>query len=215
MMRACLESGLSEPKFEEINARIRVTFYKKKVLEEILDRTDGFILDVLNLCGPLSAYQITGAMALSKRTILNRLSGLIGRGKIVEISQGLNDPRKKYKSVGKRREVVIKTFTRNRKGLNQLVLKQFVIQIFLGEDILNLIFNRQIIKDYFYDAPLQGWESLALDKLKNHVVSNPTFHTLILKILADEKTQDSFKRDVVAEYIVQSEDFGGRDYRQS
>jgi ATP-dependent DNA helicase RecG len=208
MMRACLESGLSEPEFEEINARIRVTFYKEKVSEEILDRTDGFILDVLNLCGPLSAHQITGAMTLSKRTILNRLSGLIDRGKIVEISQGLNDPKKKYKYVGEKHEMVIKTFTDD-------FHSRFIAQIFLGEDILNLTFKGDIVKDYFYDSTLQGWENVALAKLKDHVVSNPTFHTLILKILAYKEIQDSFKRNLVANYIVQPQDFGGRDYRQS
>jgi predicted HTH transcriptional regulator len=96
MRKACLESGFSEPEFQEFGNMIRVTLFHKESSEEYISKEDMNILKLLNSRGPLSAHQITDAMDLSKRTILNKISKLIKNGKIVEISQGPNDPRKKY-----------------------------------------------------------------------------------------------------------------------
>lgn len=70
---SCKEAGLLELKFEEIGIRFRVTLYRKKVHQVLLDKTEEQIIAVLNTNGYLSTKKIAIKMNLSTRTIRNHL----------------------------------------------------------------------------------------------------------------------------------------------
>lgn len=96
IISSCKEVGLLEPKFEEIGIRFRVTLYRKKVHQVLLDKTEEQIIAMLSADGYLSTKEIAIKMNLSTRTIRNHLIKMIEKQKIYEISRGTNDPKKKY-----------------------------------------------------------------------------------------------------------------------
>jgi len=96
MTQACKEAGLGEPVFEEIGARIRVTFYKKKVQDLNLDDVDSAILDFIRKNHSASTHEIVSLIELSRRTAINRLSRLVDNGLLIEIALSPNDPKKRY-----------------------------------------------------------------------------------------------------------------------
>lgn len=96
MIIACKEYGLSIPKFEEIGRRFRVTFYKKRINPILLDVVENKIIAAIAINGALSTKDIALKVNLSSRSVRTRLIEMIAKGKIIEISRGLNDPKKKY-----------------------------------------------------------------------------------------------------------------------
>ncbi len=96
MSQACKEAGLGEPIIEEIGARIRVTFYKKKVQDLSIDNVDRAIMDFIHKNRSVSTHEIVSLIELSRRTAIKRLSRLVGNGLLVEIALSPNDPKKRY-----------------------------------------------------------------------------------------------------------------------
>jgi len=96
MTQACKEAGLGEPVFEEIGARIRVTFYKKKVQDRRIDDVDSAILDFIRQNRSASTHEIVSLIELSRRTAINRLARLVSSGLLIEIALSPNDPKKRY-----------------------------------------------------------------------------------------------------------------------
>jgi ATP-dependent DNA helicase RecG len=99
MMQACENAGLLPPSFEEIGPRIRVTFYKQKIKQPVIDSTDRQILDLFQTHETLSTKEATAYLKLSKRAVINRLAKLVDRGLIITISQNTTDPQKRYRLI--------------------------------------------------------------------------------------------------------------------
>lgn len=217
MTNACIEAGLSEPHFQEIGPRIRVTFYREKIFPPAVDDIDQLILDLLNFCGPLSTHQITNCVSISKRSIINRLSGMIDKGQIIELAQSPNDPKKKYAL----------TEGKNKLNVNDLIREAFwnysadplgsiLIRIELGRNCIDLVFCRNIVEDYFLDkGGTSSLQNKAIDAVKNVVTSEPIFGEILLKAIADEKIQEAFKRKEIAKFLVRPKEFGERDFRRT
>jgi ATP-dependent DNA helicase RecG len=217
MTKACVESGLEEPEFREIGPRIRVTFYKEKISQAVLNDTDNFIMDLLGFCGPLSSHQITSCVNLTKRSVINRLSKLVDKGQIRELAQSLNDPKKKYdllKSVDKMTLIENAFWDRQNVRTIEDILGRLYVRIQLGQDYINFIFDRNTIDDFFLDhGDRPELKDQAIEKVKSVIVSDPIFAEVLLKALADEKVQESFQKREFANYLVKAEDFLERDYR--
>jgi predicted HTH transcriptional regulator len=96
MIKACEEAGLYPPLFEEIGARIRVTFFKESMKKPETNDLEEKIIHYLKEKDSLSTQEITSFLGLSKRTVINRLSHLVNKGIIVEISTSPTDPGKRY-----------------------------------------------------------------------------------------------------------------------
>ena len=217
MTKACVESGLEEPEFREIGPRIRVTFYKEKISQAVLNDTDNFIMDLLGFCGPLSSHQITSCVNLTKRSVINRLSKLVDKGQIRELAQSLNDPKKKYdllKSVDKMTLIENAFWDRQNVRTIEDILGRLYVRIQLGQDYINFIFDRNTIDDFFLGhGGRPELKDQAIEKVKSVIVSDPIFAEVLLKALADEKVQESFQKREFANYLVKAEDFLERDYR--
>ncbi|MDP1880943.1 MAG: putative DNA binding domain-containing protein [Parachlamydiaceae bacterium] len=97
MISVCLEYGLPEPIFEEIGARIRITFFKQKTAKMTLDPIDREIIDFIKINEAAATQEIVILTNRSRRSIINRLSRLVDAGLLIEIALSTNDPRKKYK----------------------------------------------------------------------------------------------------------------------
>ena len=97
MISVCLKYGLPEPIFEEIGARIRITFFKQKTAKMTLDPIDREIIDFIKINGAAATQEIVILTNRSRRSIINRLSRLVDAGLLIEIALSTNDPRKKYK----------------------------------------------------------------------------------------------------------------------
>lgn len=96
MIRACEDAGLLPPLFEEIGARIRVTFFKKSISKPKTNDLEEKIIGYLKENGPSSTQEITNFLGLSKRAAINRLAQLVHKGIVVEISTSPTDPGKRY-----------------------------------------------------------------------------------------------------------------------
>ncbi|OYZ36335.1 MAG: hypothetical protein B7Y25_07685 [Alphaproteobacteria bacterium 16-39-46] len=96
MIKACEEAGLLPPLFEEIGARIRVTFFKKQIKTPTTDNVEEKIIQNLREKGSLSNKEIVDFLKLSRRTVIKRLSQLVNNGIISEISTSVTDPKKRY-----------------------------------------------------------------------------------------------------------------------
>ena len=96
MIRACLEAGQEEPRFEEVGMHFRVTLYSETKKESIPDRIEERILSALRERKDLSTKEIAGLIRRSPRAVRTRMIGLVKRGLVVEIGTGPRDPRKRY-----------------------------------------------------------------------------------------------------------------------
>jgi len=96
MMKACEEAGLLQPLFEEIGPHIRVTFFKKPIKKPEITALEEKLIHYLKEKGASSTQDITHFLGLSRRTVINRLSQLVNKGIVVEISTSPTDPRKQY-----------------------------------------------------------------------------------------------------------------------
>jgi ATP-dependent DNA helicase RecG len=94
MIKACVEMGLPEPKFEEISKRFRVTIYLTPVLQVILGNIENQIMELLTQYRYLSTAEIAGHLKRSTRAIRVNLINLIAM--IAEIAKSPTDPKKKY-----------------------------------------------------------------------------------------------------------------------
>lgn len=98
IISSCKDAGLLDPKFEEIGTRFRVTLYKTQISPAVLDKVEEQIISILDANGALSTKEIATKINLSTRTIRNYLIKMIEKKKIYEISRGMNDPKKKYRT---------------------------------------------------------------------------------------------------------------------
>lgn len=232
MTNACLEAGLEEPSFEEIGPRIRVTFCKGKAGQPIFDDLDQLILRLLNVCGPLSTHQITSCVDISRRSVINRLAGLVNKGHIIEIAQSPNDPKKQYSLKGTHN--LQKQFSFNdefsliKKAIRDPIeavwekkpniTDNLHIKIKLRGDLIDLIFSRGLIADYFYhayDAEVRfDFHDKAEEAVKKVVSSERIFIAIILIAKADQTVQEAFKKGEIAQYYVNAEKFLKKDYRK-
>ena len=216
MTNACLEAGLEEPSFEEIGPRIRVTFYRGKVGQPIIGDLDKTILGLLSFCGPLSTHQITSCVDISRRSVINRLAGLVNKGQIIEIAQSPNDPKKQYSlrgEGGKRQKMNIIKEALWDYSLN--LIGSIIIRIELGQSCINFVFSRNVVEDYFLDeggAP--ALKNKALDKVTEVIISDPIFEEILLSALADEKVKESHRKREIAQYYINPEKFLKKDYRK-
>lgn len=212
MTKACLEAGLDEPIFEEIGPRIRVTFYKGKVNQPIIYDLDQIILGVLSFCGPLSTSQITNCVNISRRSVINRLSGLVNKGYIIEIAQSPTDPKKQYSLKGEggksQKMDIIKWAQWDYYG------NYLIVRIELGQNSINFNFSRNVIDDYFLDKGSTVLQDKAIDKVKEVVGSDPIFEKILLNVLADKEIQITFSKKEIARYDVNPKDFQEKDYRK-
>ena len=96
MIAACRNEGLAEPVWEEIGNRLRVTMTTEQVGEIAIDSTDEAILGMVDTRNGCGTSEIASAIGLSPRATRNRLSRLVGRGLVVEIGSGPQDPKRKY-----------------------------------------------------------------------------------------------------------------------
>ena len=93
---SCLEAGFPEPMFEEIGTHFRVTLFTHVVAEPSIDDIDQTIISALKKSNGLSTKEVSEAIKKSQRATRTRLIDLVEKGLVVEISQGINDPGKKY-----------------------------------------------------------------------------------------------------------------------
>ena len=214
MTNACLEAGLEAPYFKETGPRIRVTFYKKKVSQPIMDDLDQFIIGLLTFCGPLSTHQITSCVNISRRSVINRLSGMVDKGQIIELSQGPNDPKKKYSlraTTGKLKKINLIKETIWHDSMGDL--GNLLVRLEIGKNCIDFVFGRNIIDDYFLDGGGSALREQAKIVVKDIISSDPIFAELLLKALADEKVQEAFENRQIAKYQILPQDFLKRDYR--
>ena len=92
----CHDAGFSEPLFEEIGTHFRVTIFTRVVTKFSLNETDQAIIKILKNANGLSTQEIAIAINKSKRITRTRLITLIEKGLVVEIGQGINDPKRRY-----------------------------------------------------------------------------------------------------------------------
>lgn len=201
MTNACLEADLEAPYFKETGPRIRVKFYKKKVSQLIMDDLDQFIFGLLTFCGPLSPYKITSCVGISRRSVINRLSGMVDKGQIVELSQSSNDPKKKYSL----KETIWHDSIPH--------LGNLLVRLGIEKNCIDFVFSRNTIDDYFLDGGSSTLREQAKLVVKNIVGSDPIFGEVLLKVLSDEKVQEAFENRQIAKYHIQPKDFLERDYR--
>ena len=96
MIKACEGAGFSPPFFEEIGPRIRVTFFKNPIRKPEITALEEKIITHLKERGALSTQEVTNLLEASKRTIIHKLSELVAKGIIVEVSTSPTDPKKQY-----------------------------------------------------------------------------------------------------------------------
>jgi predicted HTH transcriptional regulator len=96
MIRACLDAGQEEPRFEEVGMHFRVTLYSESKKESIPDQVEERILTALRERKDLSTKEIADLIDRSPRAVRTRMIGLVKRGLVVEIGTDPRDPRKRY-----------------------------------------------------------------------------------------------------------------------
>jgi len=96
ILATCCEAGLSEPRFEELGARFRVTLYTIRTAEPTADATNQRILELLRSGVGLSTQEIASAIDLSARATRSRLAKLVNQGLVREVGTSPQDPRRRY-----------------------------------------------------------------------------------------------------------------------
>ncbi len=100
MIGACAEAGLEPPRFEEVGTHFRVTLLATPRRPMELDELDERILGLLRDTDGMTTGQIAQRIQRSPRATRSRLASLVGRGLLVELGSGPNDPKRRYLPVG-------------------------------------------------------------------------------------------------------------------
>jgi predicted HTH transcriptional regulator len=96
MIGACRESGLADPRFEEIATRFRVTLFTDRIGRPSLNETDRAIMGALAGGKGLLTSEIAKAIGLTPRATRTRLARLVGSGLLREVGTGPQDPKRRY-----------------------------------------------------------------------------------------------------------------------
>lgn len=96
IISTCREAGLSDPKFEELGTRFRVTIHTIRKAQPTADSTDQRILELLEVGEGLATQEIASAIGLSPRATRTRLAKLVNRGLVREIGTSPQDPKRRY-----------------------------------------------------------------------------------------------------------------------
>lgn len=98
MTAACLDRGLSAPRFEEIGTHFRVTLSTVRRRVAVRDKHDQTILTALaaNPVKGLATSVIASKVKLSPRATRTRMAALVERGLVAEIGSGPKDPHRRY-----------------------------------------------------------------------------------------------------------------------
>lgn len=96
MTAACVESGLAAPRFEELANRFRVTLATERTGTPARDDIDQAILASLSGGQGRMTSEIAAAIGLTSRATRTRLARLVGRGLVLEIGTGPQDPKRRY-----------------------------------------------------------------------------------------------------------------------
>jgi predicted HTH transcriptional regulator len=98
MTAACQDSGLDEPRFEEIGTHFRVTLSTVRKRRPALDRREQVVLAALakSESNGLSTSEIAAKLRVSPRAARTRLASLVERGVVTEIGSSPNDPHRRY-----------------------------------------------------------------------------------------------------------------------
>lgn len=96
MTAACREAGLSDPRFEEIATRFRVTLFTTRGKRSALDETDQAIVDALSDGEGRLTSEIAAAIGLTTRASRTRLALLVGNGLLRDVGSGSQHPKRRY-----------------------------------------------------------------------------------------------------------------------
>jgi ATP-dependent DNA helicase RecG len=96
MIAACRDTGLADPRFEEIAARFRVSIFTEQVARATLDETNQAIVDVLSDGAGRLTSEIAAVIGLTPRATRTRLARLVGSGLLREVGTGPQDPKRRY-----------------------------------------------------------------------------------------------------------------------
>lgn len=96
MTAACRDTGLADPRFEEIATRFRVTIFTTQVNHPTLDDTDQAIVNALSDGTGKLTSQIAAVIGLTSRATRTRLARLVGSGLVREVGSGPQDPKRRY-----------------------------------------------------------------------------------------------------------------------
>ena len=96
MIGACQESGLADPRFEEIATRFRVTLFTEHVGRPSLGETDRAIMGALAGGKGLLTSEIAKAIGLTSRATRTRLARMVDSGLLREVGTGPQDPKRRY-----------------------------------------------------------------------------------------------------------------------
>lgn len=223
MISSCTDAGLIPPSFEEKATRIRVTFYKQKselMANNIIDSNELFIIDLLTFCGSLSTHQIAACLNKSTRSTIHKINTLINKGRIIEISQGINDPRKRYdikeKSNILKEKNMLNVWWEYKYGTPNgdkiMSIDDYMkIRIALGKNNIDFVFSELVIKDKFlsYDRDKynkEEWEEASKLKVKEKIISEPIFVDFLLSCLRDQEVQKQLKSHEIPEIPIDNKD---------
>lgn len=218
---------------------IRDFLIKKPISKPIIiEDLDRFIIGILRIWGEASTSQVAISLRKSRRSVIQRLSKLKEAGEIVEISQGLNDPTKKYALKEKRilssniitkldfdtryiedKDMVWKYDETPDVGDIELYTassQRLYIPFKMGKYCIRLVFSQEDISNFFYYKSKklsETWQKKAQDRIKTIVFSNPTFNVILINRLATEEVQKSLKRATLADILIRSKDWGNINFR--
>ena len=96
MRSACLDAGLSEPSFEEVGMRFRVTFGFMPTQPPQVDDVGKVILQSLQKGKGLSTQELADVIGLSARATRLRLIKLVNQGLVRETGTSPQDPTRRY-----------------------------------------------------------------------------------------------------------------------
>ena len=96
MKEICLNQGITQPKFEEIDHYFKVTLYQGSTKNPSTENWEVKIITYLNTHKKLTAKKAQKIWGVSSRTTSTRLKKMIQKGLVVEISTGPYDPFKTF-----------------------------------------------------------------------------------------------------------------------
>ena len=237
MINVCQDAGLAPPIFEAIGPRIRVTFYKEKISKLNIDEVDKFITLLFLNWGALSTSQIAVSLKKSRRSVIQRLTNLVNKGRVVEISHGLNDPKKKYTLKTEEKTITSNIITKadfdNRRientkwsvediaSDNLMTIRRTVLNIcyILGAHKAYLIFSEDDVGNFFllYDniGGRSKWQERAVEEVKHIIFSEAVFNNIFLEKLATKKVQEDLGNSNTATINLVAEDWNFKDFRNT
>lgn len=96
MHEACLAAGMAPPLLEEVGTRFRVTLFPRREAPPRIDDVDAAALDALRSAEGLTTSKLAAKIGRTPRATRTRLRRLVGRGLVVELGSGPNDPHRRY-----------------------------------------------------------------------------------------------------------------------